>query len=222
MSSIRLFILGSLAQRGEMHGHQLRLLAEEEHLHLWTDISVGALYGAIKRLAVEGLIDVVRTEREGNFPERQIYAISEAGREALASIRFEQLTTLTFRSDPFDLAITRLDGDRLDDVQHTIEGRLAALEALLAETEVANARAEPHLTLSETFAMNHREHRIRSEIDWHRDLLARVPDIVADERLRNDGGRAPLPTKSHAAHPAAAPEPTNHTHTPPRKASTHV
>lgn len=29
-----------------MHGHQLRLLAEEEHIDLWTDITVGGLYGA--------------------------------------------------------------------------------------------------------------------------------------------------------------------------------
>ncbi|WP_216363450.1 PadR family transcriptional regulator [Subtercola boreus] len=229
MSSIRLYILGSLAQRGEMHGHQLRLLAEEEHVHLWTDISVGALYGAIKRLAAEGLIDVVRVEREGNFPERQIYEISDGGREALAGLRLEQLSTLTFRSDPFDLALTRLDGDRLDDVPHIVEGRIRALEVLLEETEEANFRALPYLTISETFAMEHREHRIRSELDWLRGLLARVPDIVADEQRRNAWGRPPLPTKSHSHHTVhAVPasdqpiDPNHHTVTPPGKASTHV
>jgi DNA-binding PadR family transcriptional regulator len=46
-----------------MHGHQLRLLAEEEHVALWTDITVGSLYGAIKRLAAEELIEEVRVER---------------------------------------------------------------------------------------------------------------------------------------------------------------
>lgn len=48
-----------------MHGHQLRLLAEREHVTLWTDITVGALYGAIKRLAAEDLIAEERTEKEG-------------------------------------------------------------------------------------------------------------------------------------------------------------
>jgi hypothetical protein len=42
-----------------MHGHQLRLLAEEEHVALWTDITVGSLYGAIKRLAAEELNEEV-------------------------------------------------------------------------------------------------------------------------------------------------------------------
>ena len=61
MSSIRLFILGALADEGEMHGHQLRQLAEMEHIDMWTDITVGALYGAIKRLAAEDLIEEEET-----------------------------------------------------------------------------------------------------------------------------------------------------------------
>lgn len=44
MSSIRLFILGSLEQHGPMHGHQLRLLAEREHIDTWTNITVGSLF----------------------------------------------------------------------------------------------------------------------------------------------------------------------------------
>ena len=55
MSSIRLFILSSFDELGPMHGHRLRLEAERKHVHLWTDISVGAVYGAMKRLAAEGL-----------------------------------------------------------------------------------------------------------------------------------------------------------------------
>ena len=38
-----------------MHGHGLLLLAEEEHIDLWTDFASSAVYGAIKRLATEGL-----------------------------------------------------------------------------------------------------------------------------------------------------------------------
>ncbi len=76
MSSIRLFILGSLEQHGPMHGHQLRLLDEEEHIDSFTDISVGSLYGAIKRLSAEGLIEELRTEREGGYPPRQVWDIT--------------------------------------------------------------------------------------------------------------------------------------------------
>src|SRR5262245_61880972 len=113
MSSIRLYILGALADEGEMHGHQLRQLAEKEHVHLWTDISVGALYGALKRLAAEGLIDEARTEREGAYPERQVWRITDAGRLSLALLRDAALREVVVRPDPFDLAMSRLDRERL-------------------------------------------------------------------------------------------------------------
>ncbi|MDJ0392962.1 PadR family transcriptional regulator [Rhodococcus sp. G-MC3] len=190
MSSIRLFILGSLAQRGEMHGHQLKLLAEEERVHLWTDISVGGLYGALKRLLSEGLIVDVRTEREGNFPARQIYAITASGLEALGNLRGQGLSEFVLRPDPFDLALTRLDPDTLDQLPGVIAARTALLDELLRVSVEANDRARPHLSLAETFALEHREARLRAEIDWHQRLVDAIPNIVSDESTRVHG---PLP-----------------------------
>src|SRR3954471_17939403 len=109
MSSIRLFILSSFAELGPMHGHRLRLVAEQNHVHLWTDITVGAVYGAMKRLAAEGLLREAGQEREGNRPTRQLYEITEEGLAALASLRRAGLSDVWFKYDPFDLALTRLD-----------------------------------------------------------------------------------------------------------------
>ena len=51
-----------------MHGHRLRLQAEHNRVNLWTDITVGAVYGAMKRLAAEGLLRESGREQEGNRP----------------------------------------------------------------------------------------------------------------------------------------------------------
>ncbi len=184
MSSIRLYILDALARRGDMHGHQLRLLAEEEHVHLWTDISVGALYGALKRLAGEELVVVVRTEREGGYPERQVYGVTDAGRTVLADLHRDQLEQVWFRPDPFDLALSRPDPTRLDELPEVLEVRVATLRRLLEETERENERARPHLSLGETHALLHREHRLRADLAWHTELVAALPAVVADERAR--------------------------------------
>lgn len=190
MSSIRLFVLDAFARYGEMHGHQVRLQAEQERVQLWTDVSVGALYGAIKRLAADGMLAEVRVEREGNFPERQIYAITEAGREQLRALHQATLLEVTNRADPFDLAFARLDRERLDDLPRTIQERLDAFEHLLAQTTADNERARPWLSTGEEFVITHGEHRLRSEIDWLRALQRRLPDIVADERARVEPDRA--------------------------------
>lgn len=186
MSSIRLFILGSLAQRGEMHGHHLKLLAEEERVQMWTDISVGSLYGTLKRLHAEGLIAGVRTEREGNFPARQVYGITDVGRTALATLRNDALSEYVLRPDPFDLALTRLDPDRLDRLPEVIATRVDLLKDRLRTTREANHRARPHLSLAEAFALEHREKRLLAEIEWFEGLVGALPDIVADERARTN------------------------------------
>ena len=185
MSSIRLFILTSYAEHGEMHGHQVRLQAEREHLHLWTDISVGSVYGAIKRLATEGLLDVVRTERAGNLPERQIFAITDAGRRALATLRREGLSRIWLKPDPFDLALTRLDPDGLDELPGIVESRIETLKMLLEEKVALNQRADEYLTLSEKLALTHTEHRLKAEIAWNEKVLAQLPAIVAEEEARH-------------------------------------
>ncbi|HET7095198.1 MAG TPA: PadR family transcriptional regulator, partial [Thermomicrobiales bacterium] len=87
MRSSRLFILGMLARRGEMHGHQIRRAAQIDRTELWADIKPGALYGALHRMADEGVIVAVRTEQAGNRPARTIYSITDEGRQELASYR---------------------------------------------------------------------------------------------------------------------------------------
>jgi len=186
MSSIRVFILGSLAERGEMHGHQLRLLGEQEHIHLWTDFTVGGIYGALKRLVAEGLIDAVRTEREGHRPERQVYAITTAGRASLATMVHATLREFSLRPDPFDLALTRLDADAVDALPELLAARRQAIAATIAAQQCSFDRAAPYLTVAEHHTMAHQRIRLQAELDWHDSLIAALAQIVHDELSRKD------------------------------------
>jgi DNA-binding PadR family transcriptional regulator len=184
VSSIRLYILGALADEGDMHGHQLRQLAEKEHIDEWTDISVGALYGAIKRLAAEGLIEEARVEREGAYPERQVWRITEAGRISLAKLRYEGLSQIVFRADPFDLAVSRPDATKLDEVPSLVSNRISQLQVLLAHDEAKMRSVAQHLSPLELVVMTHKADRLRAEIDWHEKLLSRLPELLADQPMR--------------------------------------
>jgi DNA-binding PadR family transcriptional regulator len=184
VSSIRIFILGALEQRGPMHGHQLRLLAEEEHVAMWTDITVGSLYGAIKRLAAEELIEEIRVERPGAYPQRQVWAITEAGREAVGGLRLRALREIVIKPDPFDVAMTRLDPEHLDDLPAIISGRIASLSAMLTQWEAHSTAIDRYLTVSERKILTHRADRLRAEIAWHEELSAELPEIISDERAR--------------------------------------
>lgn len=184
MSSVRLFILGSLEERGEMHGHAIRMLAEEEHIDSWTDFGPGSIYGAIKRLAADGLIEERRTEREGSYPERQVYGITPSGTKALAELRREGLQQIFYRHDPVDLALARLDPEGLDAVGGVLAARLAELRERQAEGLAHLDRISHYLTPIERQIMRHQYHRLSGEIAWHEEFIANLPALVAEEKSR--------------------------------------
>jgi len=185
VSSIRLYILGSLAERGPMHGHALVALAEEEHVNEWTDISVGGLYGAARRLAADGLIEVERVEKLGNYPERQVFAITETGRETLRSMQRQALTELSWRHDPVDLGVSRLDPDALDELEDVVRDRRDRIAATLDEAREHRELIRQYLNTAEWIATKHGIYRLEAELAWHEEFLAAVPDIVRDERNRS-------------------------------------
>ena len=182
MSSIRLFILSSFAELGPMHGHRLRLEAERNRVPLWTDITVGAVYGAMKRLSSEGLLREAGREREGNRPVRQLYEITEEGHAALATLRREGLSSVGLRFDPFDLALTRLDPETLDALPSVLSERLEEMRARLAEIKHINEEARDYISVAKQWALRHIMCRLEAEEAYLTDLLAAAPDIVSDER----------------------------------------
>ena len=182
MSSIRLFILSSFAELGPMHGHRLRLEAERNRVHLWTDITVGAVYGAMKRLTSEGLLREAGRERAGNRPVRQLYEITEEGRTTLAALRREGLSEIEFKFDPFDLALTRLDPELLDTLPSVLSERLEEMQARLAEIKHIGEEAREYIGVAKQWALRHFEYRLEAEIAYLTALLAAAPDVASDER----------------------------------------
>ena len=165
-----------------MHGHRLRLEAERNHVPLWTDISVGAVYGAMSRLASDGLLREAGQEQKGNRPTRQLYRITEKGRQALDAPRKAGLSEVWFKYDPFDLALTRTDGELLDTLPSVLAERLDKLRALLAEAKRVNEGARPHVGLAKQWALRHTEYRLEAEVAYLADLLQAASVIVSDQR----------------------------------------
>ena len=61
-------ILGLLAERGPMHGHQIRRTAELTNAEVWGGMTGGALYAELRKLDGEGLVQAVREEQVAGVP----------------------------------------------------------------------------------------------------------------------------------------------------------
>lgn len=180
MSAIRLFVLGTLATVGPLHGHQIRQQAQTDRTELWADVQPGSLYGALKRLAAEGLIHEVRTERQGNRPERTVYEITDQGRGALAALRDDALERVVSSNDPFDLALA-LSRDLPEEyLERIVTARVAALRSRESSLRLRVDKADPYVNEAERMVLLHLVERAAAEVRWHEDLLARMPKIAAD------------------------------------------
>ena len=177
MSGVRLFVLAALARGGPMHGHQIRREALVDRTELWADVKPGSLYGALHRLAGEELIEVVRTEQDGNLPARTVYAITAEGRRELAALRDRVLGDARLRPDPVDLALALHNTADLaeDELRAALEDRRTSFAAQLAAWRHQREEAQPHLTGLEPMTFQHTLLRLQTEIDWHDQLLEQLP-----------------------------------------------
>ncbi|MGI5127616.1 PadR family transcriptional regulator [Pseudonocardia sp. CA-107938] len=180
MSSVRLYVLGMLDTRGPMHGHQIRREAQIDRTELWTDVKVGSLYGALGRMAAEGIIEAVRTERAGNMPARTVYGITPAGRAELSALRDGVLREVRLRPDPVDLALQFSDGLPLDEIVEAFRVRRAALQSELDAWNRLETQAAPHLSAIERLSFRHQQSRLDAELRWHDLVLAELPTTRPD------------------------------------------
>lgn len=65
-----------------MHPYEMAQVLRARHIEARANIKPGSLYHAVERLEQHGHIEVVDTQREGRRPERTVYGVTEAGRDA--------------------------------------------------------------------------------------------------------------------------------------------
>jgi DNA-binding PadR family transcriptional regulator len=151
VKTVQLFILGVLSL-GEAHGYQFISRARTWQVEDWAGIGTGSIYNGLGTLQKQGLIEEARVERTGAHGTRTVYAITEAGREALFTMLRETAQTIVFQ-DPFQLALgffgvlstqerEELIGRRIEAVRREGERTQAQLDELIAEHGADNPHTE--------------------------------------------------------------------------------
>lgn len=190
VNSSRLVVLAALNDYGPMHGHQIRHKAQENRTQLWSDVAVGALYGALGRLQREGLIEAIRTEREGNYPERVIYAITEEGQRSLRVVIHDTLQTVVHHFDPFDLALAHSGPIEADQLSTLLQNRSGELHVRRNTLQHVLDFFSQWLNTAEAEVIRHVLMRLDADIAWHESVIDRVPDIARESHEIRPGEQA--------------------------------
>ncbi len=190
-----------------MYGHQIRRDARVGRTELWSEVRPGSLYGALHRMAAEGLIEAVRTEQVGNLPARTVYAITGEGRKELRALRAEAFRQVSLRPDPVDLAVAMSGDLPADELRGLVEDRHRALTTQREFFRHEQERAWAEQTAADSLILQHALGRLDAEIGWHEDLLLAIPLLARgdDPPLGSPGGlppEPPVPDRRSAPRPA--------------------
>lgn len=189
-----MFILGALATDGPTHGYQIRQNALRDQTEWWTEVKPGSLYSALHRMAHEGLVEVDRTETPDNSPQRTIYRITTAGRQALLAQRDEALQRVIVATDPLDLALRYVSDLPADTLIEIVTARHTALLERLSLHEEAYVSSQPYLEGLEPITFRHVLRRLRTEVQWHEQLLAELTAPHDPPASTSDDAAAPAGT----------------------------
>jgi DNA-binding PadR family transcriptional regulator len=163
-------VLGMLSV-APMSGYDIRKESEQSIGYFWSE-SFGQIYPALRDLKAEGLIRR-RSGKSNGSRERQVYEITDRGREALAVWRAEPPRETPYRNE----LLLKLFFGRADAVAHEagwIEKVLEEQKADLREFERIRAEIEKeqHDHVSRPFwliALSYGEHHARAILKWGRE-----------------------------------------------------
>jgi DNA-binding PadR family transcriptional regulator len=196
---------------GPAHPYDIARTLRLRHHDRSMRLNFGSLYAVVASLAERGLVEVVDTHRQGNRPERTVYAVTAAGRgEALDWL--SQLLGEPVKEYPqFEAALTLIAALDPDEAVELLAGRLESLEQALAIDIVGLETGRRELGLPRLFLLEAEyELRIRrTEADFVRELLAELRDgsFPQLELWRSIAAGAPMPD----SFPTQLPQPPQET-----------
>lgn len=186
-SLVRLFVLGLLEQ-GDRYGYEIVATAERWAVHRWAGISIGSIYHTLRSLTKLGYASILKVEREGNRPERQVFSISDRGREECHRLIALGLGSLEYEGREVDMALAFAHRISPELRRQMLENRLGPLEERLAQLSDLDHAYETcfrdpsleHLRKLRQESpwihagIRHGLARLKVERDWTKSLLSEI------------------------------------------------
>jgi DNA-binding PadR family transcriptional regulator len=170
-SSLGLIVLWQLFQQ-PMHVYAMQKQFEATGKDRVVNVrSRASLYQTIDRLLRHGLVEVAETSRTEGYPDRVVYGITEAGREAARQWLRDMLHTTGGEYPEFVAALSILFGLPPEEAQSELELRGEKLVAELADVEATIASLPAGLPRLFVLEEDYRKTVLEAELSWVRGVV---------------------------------------------------
>jgi DNA-binding PadR family transcriptional regulator len=175
---VALSVLNLLNER-PMHPYEMRTMMRERRHDRAFRIRESSVYDTVSRLADRGFIEPVEVNREGNRPERTVYALTEAGRDELLVWLWELTSEPAAEYPDFAAPLMFIYALGRDRAIAALAQRAARLEGEISASDAFRRAYEEHLPafprifgIEDEYAQAMR----KAELTWLRATLAELRD----------------------------------------------
>jgi DNA-binding PadR family transcriptional regulator len=134
-------VLGSLSER-PMHPYEISTMLKTRGKDLSIKLNYGSLYSIVAALEKNGFIEAVETVRDGNRPEKTVYAITDQGREEFSEWLAELLGSPEREFSQLEAGLAYLPAFSPDRAVELLDQRVTSLLAEVEKLETAHASME--------------------------------------------------------------------------------
>ncbi|MFF4185929.1 PadR family transcriptional regulator [Streptomyces sp. NPDC001691] len=173
---LALAVMVLLAEQSSMHPYEIAQTLRQRGKEYSIKINYGSLYTVVQNLEKHGFVEVADVQRQGNRPERTLYALTPAGREEMLDWMAEIVSVPVHEFPIFETALSLMGVLPPDEVTALLEQRVNTLEVQAAGLRGALRKLSetlPRVFLVET---EYQLHMVDAEVEWVRGFLKEVAD----------------------------------------------
>jgi DNA-binding PadR family transcriptional regulator len=170
-SALGLLVLWQLFPE-PMHVYRMQKLFEAEGKDRIVNVrSRASLYQTIERLQRHGLVEVAETIRQEGYPERTVYALTDAGRDAAQTWLRDMLSETGGEFPEFIVALSLLFGLPVDEARAQLELRAERIAAQLADSRAQLEGIPAGLPRLFVLEEEYRAAMLETELTWLRGVI---------------------------------------------------
>ncbi|WET80489.1 PadR family transcriptional regulator [Amycolatopsis sp. QT-25] len=172
LTPLAMAVLELLHER-PMHPYEMAQLMKERYVSTRVKVKAGSLYHAVDRLAENGFVEVVETQRDGKRPERTVYAMTEAGRDEFVDRAQDMLATPAEEYPEYLSALAAIDELGRETTLTQLRHRVLRLQAAIASDQVVLENLAEEHKLPEIYWLDwsYATARRAFELEWTRKLI---------------------------------------------------
>jgi len=158
-----------------MHPYEMAATLRERRKEESIKLRYGSLYTVIELLVKAGFITEKKTMRQGNRPERTVYAISKAGEAEMRSWLRELLSTPSKEYPQFEAGLSLLPALPPDEVTDVLETRMEFLKKDIEQIKAGLQQAKD-MQLPALFSIEseYRLAGLETELGFVGNLITRI------------------------------------------------